>query len=123
MDELTGGTGGSVRRGCLRHGTGGWEEFDGIGDAFSGSGSDEHAVAAVMVGSVAQVPSVLSVDGPRASCFWYLVYDHVRAQRCKWRAVEIEGAVEVRFCREAWIKAGGAKKVECQGGLWHDAIP
>ena len=97
MDELTSGTGSSVRRGCVRHVTGGWEEFDGVGDAFSGGGSDEDAVAAVMVGSVAQVPPVLSMDGPRASGFGCLVYDDASAQWCEWGAVEAEGAVEVSF--------------------------
>ncbi len=82
---------------------GGRENFDGVGNALSGAGRDKYAVAAVMLWSVAQIPSVLSVDGPRAAFFWGFMHGDASAQRSNWGAVEIEGTIEVRFGREKWM--------------------
>ncbi len=53
-----------------------------------------------MFRSVAKIPSVLSVDGPRATFFWGFMHVDGSAQRSKWCAVEIEGAIEVRCASE-----------------------
>jgi hypothetical protein len=123
MDEVASGLCSCVSGGGAWHVASGRKNFHCFGDALSGRRGDKHAVASVVFWSVAQIPSFLSVNGPRASFFGRLVHDDASAQRSEWLRVEIEGAIEVRLRRETWIQARCAKKVYCCGGLWQDAIP
>ena len=27
------------------------------------------------------------------------------------------------FCRQSWVETGRAEEVECQGGIWDEAVP
>jgi hypothetical protein len=95
MDEVASGNSGCARRGGAWHVTGGGGKFHSVGNAFSGGGCDEHAIAAIMFWSMAQIPPVLAVYGPRASFFWRFVHNDASAQGREWRAVEVESAIEV----------------------------
>ena len=38
-------------------------------------------------------------------------------------AVEIKGTVQLGFYQQSWVETGRAEEVECQGGMWDDAVP
>ena len=36
--------------------------------------------------------------------------------------VEIKSTVELGFCQQSWVEPGRAEGVECQGGMWDEAV-
>ena len=100
-----------------------WEELYCIGDAFCASAWDVYAVASVVVRGGSKVPSIYTVGGPGAAVVGCLVYYDLRAWWCEWCAVEIKSTVQLGFCRHSWVETGRAEEVECQCGMWDEAVP
>ena len=51
----------------------------------------------------AKVPAVDGVRRPSFTHFGFFVYEHSSAWRCERCAIEIEGAVNLGLCRQAWV--------------------
>ena len=101
-----------------------WEEPYCFGDAFCVSAWDVYAVASVVVRGRSEVPSIYTVGGGAgAAVVGCLVYYESHAWRCNWCAVEIKSTVWLGFCQQYWVDTGRAEKVECQGGMWDEAVP
>ena len=54
---------------------------------------------------------------------WLLVDENSGSWWREWRAVEVEGAVDLGVGGEAWVDAGAAEQVEGDEGLWEESIP
>ena len=61
--------------------------------------------------------------GPRFAVGWQIMSKNPHAGRSKRGGGVIEETMKVVVCREVWIQAGGAEKVERKFGLWKELIP
>ena len=83
------------------------EELDGATHTGGVGFRDINRVATIMFGGGTDVPTVDTVGGPSATLIGCFVKNHLGAEGCERRAVEVEGAVEVCFSGEAGVEAGG----------------
>ena len=75
------------------------KKFNRAGNAFGSSLGGVDAVAAVVLGGSAKIPTFDAVGCPSATVLRCFVNQHPGAWWCKRCLVVIEGAIELRFCR------------------------
>ena len=80
-------------------------------------------MASVVLRGGSKVPTIYTVEGPSAAVVGCLVYYDSRAWRCKWCALEIKCTVELSFFRQFWVETLRSEEVECQDGMWDEAVP
>ena len=95
----------------------------GFGCAFGPGFGDINAVASVMLGSPANVPSINAMGCPHAAIGRCFKDKDLGPWWRKGGLIEIKNTVELSFGRQAWIDSQGAEKVQGQGRLREKSIP
>ena len=81
------------------------EEFDGFGNALGTRFWHIDAMAAVVLGSSAEVPSVDAMGRPGTADARVFIDKNLGARWSEGRAVVIERAIELRLRRQLWVDA------------------
>ena len=96
---------------------------DGLAHARCACAGKVAGYAAVVVRCGTNVPSQFAVELPRASILRVDVCYDLGARRCYGRCTKVVRAVDVRVRRKCWVASRVSEEVECQVGLWYQAVP
>ncbi len=105
MDKIKSSISDRIGCQCRWKGTIVGKEFDGFGNALGTRFWHIGAMAAVVLGSSAKVPSVDAMWRPGTADARVFIDKNLGAGWSKWRAVVIERAIELRLCRQLWVDA------------------
>jgi hypothetical protein len=122
-NEISGG--GSCLFGSrgMWHGDESREPSEGVSCAFAGCLLYPDGVAAIMVHSRSDVPTVDSMGSPRGANGRFLVAHHASSWRGKWHSVEVEGAMNLGVGRELGIDPRTSEEIERDEGLGEKTVP
>ena len=90
----------------------GWEPLQSVGVAFSASLSDVGPIAAIVMRNRANVPAGGAVADVGFADRGLLMHNDFGAEGTEWRAVKVEGAMELGVGGQAWVDARGAEQIE-----------
>jgi hypothetical protein len=123
VDKIKSSVGSRIGRGCRWKGTIVGKEVDGFGNSFSACFWNVDAVARVVLGSSAKIPSVNAVKSPGAADSRGFVDKDFGAWWRKRCSIVVEGAVELRLPQKFGVDLRGLQKIESSSGVLDETTP